>query len=131
MVHTPTWENDQTLIEGDGAGPLPGARLAPPEQGSQTLKVSARSQPGMLAGAIAGVIRSGEAAHLQAIGAGAVNQAVKAIATARTYLAPEGVDIMCMPTFVQVDLDGAQRTAISLRVAITGPPSAAADGAGG
>lgn len=107
------------------------ALVAEAPVGVQVLKVSARSQPSMLAGAIAGVLRSGDIAQLQAIGAGAVNQAIKAIATASTYLAPEGVDIMCLPTFVQVDLDGAQRTAISLRVAITGPPSPAADGAGG
>lgn len=131
MVDTSTREDDQTLIGAGGAEPLAVTPSAPPEQDGQMLKVSARSQPGMLAGAIAGVIRSGEEAHLQAIGAGAVNQAIKAIATASTYLAPEGVDIMCLPTFVQVDLDGAQRTAISLRVAITGPPSAAAHGAGG
>jgi len=84
--------------------------------GVQILKVSARSQPSMLAGAIAGVLRSGDIAQLQAIGAGAVNQAVKAIATARTYLEDDDIDLMCLPAFTQVELEGKQRTAISIRV---------------
>ncbi len=84
--------------------------------GVQVLKVSARSQPSMLAGAIAGVLRSGDIAQLQAIGAGAVNQAVKGIATARTYLEADDIDLMCIPAFTQVELEGEQRTAISIRV---------------
>ncbi|MDQ3327197.1 MAG: stage V sporulation protein S [Chloroflexota bacterium] len=70
----------------------------------------------MLAGAIAGVLRSGDIAQLQAIGAGAVNQAVKAIATARMYLESDDIDLMCVPSFTQVELEGEQRTAISIRV---------------
>lgn len=90
--------------------------VAEPPVGVQVLKVSARSQPSMLAGAIAGVLRSGDVAQLQAIGAGAVNQAVKAIATARTYLEADDIDLMCIPAFTQVELEGEQRTAISIRV---------------
>ena len=90
--------------------------VAEPPVGVQVLKVSARSQPSMLAGAIAGVLRSGDIAQLQAIGAGAVNQAVKAIATARTYLEADDIDLMCIPEFTQVILEGEQRTAISIRV---------------
>ncbi len=118
MTHHTTWEDDAIpAIEKHDAAPAQGTQVEDHlEGGWQLLRVSGRSQPGQLAGAIAGVIRSGETAHLQAIGAGAVNQAVKAIATARIYLAPEGVDIMCVPAFAQVDLEGAQRTAISLRV---------------
>ncbi len=92
------------------------ALVAEAPVGVQVLKVSARSQPSMLAGAIAGVLRSGDIAQLQAIGAGAVNQAVKAIATARTYLEADDIDLMCIPAFTQVELEGEQRTAISIRV---------------
>lgn len=115
-MHIPGSDNADSYSEEEDSDAQEVVDSALPAQGAQLLKVSARSQPSMLAGAIAGVIRSGEAAHLQAIGAGAVNQAVKAVATACGYLAPEGIDIMCVPAFVQVDLDGAQRTAISIRV---------------
>lgn len=82
----------------------------------EVLKVSAKSQPNMVAGAIAGLIRSGSSVQLQAIGAGAVNQTVKSVATARNYLIPDGIDIICTPSFVEVDLDGRLRTAISIYV---------------
>ncbi len=91
-------------------------RVAEEPNGVQVLKVSARSQPSQLAGAIAGVLRSGDIAQLQAIGAGAVNQAVKAIATARVYLESDDIDLMCVPSFTQVELEGERRTAISIRV---------------
>ncbi len=82
----------------------------------EVLKVSARSRSTAVAGAIAGVIREGHVAEVQAIGAGAVNQAVKAVAIARTYLAEDGIDIVCIPSFVEIDIDGQERTAVKLTV---------------
>ena len=69
-----------------------------------TIKVSAKSRSTAVAGAIAGVIREHKHAEVQAIGAGAVNQAIKAIAIARGYLERDGLDIACTPTFVEVDV---------------------------
>ncbi|MBU0495414.1 MAG: stage V sporulation protein S [Chloroflexi bacterium] len=82
----------------------------------EVLKVSGSSRPTAVAGAIAGVIRSGQRAEVQAIGAGAVNQAIKAVAIARGYLAPAGVDLVCIPAFIDVLIDGMERTAIRLVV---------------
>ncbi|GAP63025.1 MAG: stage V sporulation protein S [Ardenticatenia bacterium] len=82
----------------------------------EVLKVSARSRSTAVAGAIAGVIREGNVAEVQAIGAGAVNQAVKAVAIARTYLEEDGIDIVCIPSFVEIDIDGQERTAVKLTV---------------
>ena len=80
------------------------------------LKVSARSRSTSVAGAIAGVVREHKRAEVQAIGAGAVNQAVKAVAIARGYLALDGIDVVCIPAFAEVDIDGQERTAIKLIV---------------
>ncbi len=80
----------------------------------EILKVSSRSVPNMVAGAISGVIRESGAVELQAVGAGATNQAVKAIAIARGYLAPAGIDMVCVPAFASVQIDGEDRTAIKL-----------------
>ena len=66
----------------------------------EVLKVSAKSVPNSVAGAIAGVIRESGSVEVQAVGAGATNQAVKAIAIARGYLAPAGMDLVCVPTFL-------------------------------
>ncbi|HRR91226.1 MAG TPA: stage V sporulation protein S [bacterium] len=81
-----------------------------------TLKVSAKSNPNSVAGALAGVIREEGTVEMQAIGAGAVNQAVKAIAIARGFLAPSGLEIICIPAFVNVDIDNEERTAIKFIV---------------
>ncbi len=81
-----------------------------------TLKVSSNSKPNAVAGALAGVIRESGKAELQAIGAGAINQAVKAIAIARGYVAPSGVDLICIPAFTDVEIDGEERTAIKFIV---------------
>ena len=78
------------------------------------LKVSSRSVPNSVAGAIAGVIREKGAVEIQAVGAGATNQAVKAIAIARGYLAPTGIDLICIPAFANVEIDGIERTAIKM-----------------
>lgn len=80
------------------------------------LKVSARSSPNSVAGAIAGVIREQGSVQVQVIGAGALNQAIKAVAVARSFLEPEGVDIVCVPMFQDIDIDGEARTAIRLIV---------------
>lgn len=82
----------------------------------QVLKVAAKSNPKFVAGALAGVIREKGKAEMQAIGAGAINQAIKAVAIARGYVAPNGIDLVCIPAFVDVQIDGEERTAIKLLV---------------
>ena len=80
------------------------------------IKVSATSRTSAVAGAIAGVIREHKRAEVQAIGAGAVNQAVKALALATGYLRTDGINVVCMPEFVDVDIEGNIRTAVKLVV---------------
>ncbi|MDP4093700.1 MAG: stage V sporulation protein S [Bacillota bacterium] len=80
------------------------------------LKVSAKSNPNSIAGALAGVIRERGTAEIQAIGAGALNQAVKAVAIARGFVAPSGLELICIPAFTDVQIDGEERTAIKLIV---------------
>ncbi len=80
------------------------------------IKVSATSRTSAVAGAIAGVIREHKHAEVQAIGASAVNQAVKALALAKGYLAEDGYEIICVPHFVDVEIDGKVRTAIKFTV---------------
>lgn len=92
---------------------------------SGVLKVSAHSNPNSVAGALAGVLREKPDAELQAIGAGAINQAIKAIAIARAYLAPSGLDVVCVPAFTDVEIDGNMRTAIRLLVQRRDLPTAA------
>jgi len=81
------------------------------------LRVSSTSDPNKVAGALAGTLREQGKAEMQTIGAGALNQAIKAIAIARGFLAPSGKDILCYPAFVDVEIDGKERTAIKLFVA--------------
>ncbi len=80
----------------------------------EVLKVSSHSVPNSVAGAIAGVVRDKSAVEVQAVGAGAANQAIKAIAIARGYLAPVGIDLVCIPAFANVVIDGEERTAMKL-----------------
>lgn len=80
------------------------------------LKVSSKSVPNSVAGAIAGVIRESGGVEIQAVGAGAANQAIKSVAIARGYLAPTGVDIVVIPAFSNIKIDGVERTAIKLIV---------------
>lgn len=80
----------------------------------EVLKVSSHSVPNSVAGAIAGVVRDKGAVEVQAVGAGASNQAIKAIAIARGYLAPVGINLVCIPAFANVSIDGEERTAIKL-----------------
>lgn len=87
-----------------------------PHSDAEVLKVSTRSRPSAVAGAIAGVIRESGQAEVQSIGAGATNQAIKAVAIARSYLQEEGVDIVCVPSFIDVAIDEEERTAIRLLI---------------
>ena len=80
------------------------------------IRVAAQSRSTAVAGAIAGIVREQGRAEVQAIGAGAVNQAVKAAAIARGFLALDGLDIVCIPSFTDVEIGGMQRTAIRIAV---------------
>lgn len=82
----------------------------------EMIKVAADSRSTAVAGAIAGVIRERGKVDVRAIGASAVNQAVKAVAIARSYLMPEGIDIVCIPSFSEVMIDGQERTAVQFTV---------------
>lgn len=82
----------------------------------EVLKVSANSQPKAVAGALAAVLRSNKSAEIQAVGAGAVNQAVKAIAITRGFVAPNGIDLVAVPAFSEIIIDGEERTAIKFIV---------------
>lgn len=82
----------------------------------EVLKVSSKSNPNSVAGALAGVIREKGSAEIQAIGAGALNQAIKSIAVVRGFVAPSGIDLVCIPSFTDVYIDGEERTAIKLLV---------------
>ncbi|VWX37869.1 stage V sporulation protein S [Exiguobacterium oxidotolerans] len=82
----------------------------------EALKVSAKSNPNAVAGAIAGVLREKGSVEIQAIGAGALNQSIKAVAIARGFVAPAGMDLICIPAFTDIMIDGEERTAIKLIV---------------
>lgn len=79
-------------------------------------RVSARSNPNSTAGAIANSVRTDGRVRIQVIGAGAVNQAMKAIAIARTFVADAGMDLVCVPSFTDVEIDGSTRTALHLAI---------------
>jgi len=78
----------------------------------EVLKVSSKSEPKSVAGAIAAILRNGEPVEVNAIGAAAVNQVVKSIAVARGYVAPNGIDLVCIPAFAQLEVDGTEKTSI-------------------
>jgi stage V sporulation protein S len=82
----------------------------------EVLKVSSKSSPNSVAGAVAGVIRENGSVELQVIGAGALNQAIKAIAIARGFVAPSGLDLICVPAFAEIKINGEERTAIKLLI---------------
>ena len=82
----------------------------------ETLKVSSKSNPNSVAGALVAVIREKGYAEMQAVGAGALNQAVKAVAIARGFVAPSGSDLICSPAFTDIIISGEDRTAIKLLV---------------
>ena len=100
----------------------------------ETLKVSTKSNPNSVAGAMAGAVRQAGVVEVQVVGAGALNQAIKAVAIARGYVAPAGIDLVCIPTFADIVIDGERRTAIRLsiedRARVSGSPLANGDGAG-
>jgi len=83
---------------------------------TSVLKVSAKSNPNSVAGALAAVLRERDFAELQAVGAGAINQAVKAVAIARSYLKSGQIDLACVPSFIDVEIEGNERTGISLAI---------------
>ena len=82
----------------------------------EVLKVSTSSKPNLVAGVLAAMIRDSGAVGIQTIGAGALNQAIKAIAIARGFVVPSGIDIVCIPAFTDIEIDGDKRTAIKLIV---------------
>jgi stage V sporulation protein S len=87
------------------------------------LKVSSKSSPASVAGAIAGMVKDEVPVNMQAVGAGAVNQAIKAVAIARGFLLPYGIDISVSPTFSEIEIDGDSRTAIRLAVIVHKVPT--------
>jgi stage V sporulation protein S len=133
--HTPAWatatevepddeyddEDEDTQPYANGAS-VNGAVVAADSpalvehRNGDVLKVSARSRPSAVAGAIAGVVRENGRAEVQAIGAGATNQAVKAVAIARDYLRETGIEAICLPAFIDVIIENEDRTAIRLVV---------------
>lgn len=82
----------------------------------EELKVSSKSDPKAVAGALAAVLREEKKVELQAVGAGAVNQTIKAIAISRGYVAPNGMDLIMIPAFTEIEIDGEERTAIKFLV---------------
>lgn len=80
----------------------------------ETLKVRSKSNPNSIAGALANVLKEKNTVEIQAIGAGALNQAIKAIAVARGFVAPSGKNLICIPAFTDIMIDGEERTAIKL-----------------
>lgn len=129
--HTPAWAAPQpeagpaySLDEDEEAQPafvnghyaVSEATAVLEQRNGDVLKVSARSRPSAVAGAIAGVVRESGRAEVQAIGAGATNQAVKAVAIARDYLRETGIEAICLPAFIDVTIENEDRTAIRLVV---------------
>ncbi len=82
----------------------------------EILKVSSKSDANKVAGALANVLKEKNSVEVQAIGAGALNQAVKGIAIARGFVAPTGKNLVCIPAFSDIMIDGEERTAIKLIV---------------
>lgn len=80
----------------------------------EVLKVAARSNPNSVAGALAGVLREKGGVEIQAVGAAALNQAIKAVAIARGFVSPNGLDIVCIPAFADIQIEGQERTAMKL-----------------
>ncbi len=118
VSYTPAWAvpaADEPVAD-DNSLPVArndGAELRVDES-DDVLRVSARSRPSAVAGAIAGVVREAGRAEVQAIGAGATNQAVKAVAIARDYLHETGIEVICLPGFIDVTIENEDRTAIRL-----------------
>lgn len=86
------------------------------QKNSDLLKISTKSNPNSVAGAIAALIKEKETIEMQAIGAGAINQAIKAIAIARGFVSPMGINLICIPSFASITIDGEEKTGIKLLV---------------
>jgi stage V sporulation protein S len=110
LVHVMTMTTPPTTTPSDD---VPNHRSA----GRNVLKVSSKSSPNSVAGAVAGVVRDCGMVEIQVVGAGALNQAVKALAIARGYVADAGIDLVCVPAFADIEIDGERRTAIRLGIA--------------
>ncbi len=82
----------------------------------ETLKVSSKSNPNSIAGALANVLRDADTVEIQAVGAGALNQAIKGIIIARGFVAPSGKNLYCIPSFASITIDSEERTAIKLLI---------------
>ena len=82
----------------------------------EVLRVSSKSEPKSVAGAIAAILRNGKAVEINAIGAAAVNQVVKSIAVARGYVTPNGIDLVCVPAFSQLLVEGKEKTSMKFIV---------------
>lgn len=82
----------------------------------EILKVSSKSNPNSVAGALANVFREKGRVEIQAVGAGAINQAIKSIAIARGFVAPSGKNLVCIPAFSDITIEGEEKTAIKLIV---------------
>jgi len=82
----------------------------------EIIKVSSKSNPNKVAGALANTLREKDSVEMQAIGAGALNQAIKAIAIARGFVAPSGKNLICIPAFSNILIDNEEKTAIKLIV---------------
>lgn len=82
----------------------------------EVLKVSAKTNPRAIAGALAALVRQNTRVEIQAVGAAAVNQCVKAIAIARGFIAPNGIDLVMIPAFSEINIEGESRTAIKFIV---------------
>lgn len=108
-IEVETWQSTVEVVQVEQPCP---DRLQ--QNDAEVLKVSAKSRPSAVAGAIAGVVRENGRAEVQAIGAGATNQAIKAIAIAREYLLDTNIDAICIPAFIDVMIDNEERTAIRL-----------------
>lgn len=112
-IHHPQVAAPVEMIEEEFTEEVPVEHV---HQNGDVLKVSAKSRPSAVAGAIAGVVRESGRAEVQAIGAGATNQAVKAVAIARDYLRETGIEAVCLPAFIDVIIDNQERTAIRMVV---------------
>jgi stage V sporulation protein S len=116
-LDTPQPSNGSTEKSPSANAAAASAGAVRPARGAvEILKVSATSKPVAVAGAIAGVVRTQSRVEVQAIGAGAINQAVKAIAISRGYVAAGGIDLVCIPSFIDISIDGEERTGIRLLV---------------
>ena len=82
----------------------------------EILKVSSKSNPNSIAGALANVLRGSDSVEIQAVGAGALNQAIKGIIIARGFIAPSGKNLYCIPSFASTIIEGEERTAIKLTI---------------